>query len=283
MRHKWQGRVIVSPEHHKHLEAESAHQELGADKTPRAQAEEAVYQKYKTAQHSEAAAHHLRNLRLAVSTGEKKEAEKHSVLYKLHAQALGHNPNHPPSPEIHAAASKPMTQKSHRFTNHPADALIAAGPLGKSAREAVGYWTLVKSDGDGQGDVGSDQPIQAAPDQSASVSASASSSAEPSASASSGSVKAPSAPAMPGGGKHSEAGPQHFDKGSVVLYRGQSGENAIPSNWIGTVRAHHMLKIHGIKHAGHMHYYEVTWRTPEGKFVEDFFSQEELAPYKARR
>lgn len=259
-RAKWLNRAITDHGDQKILEAEAAHNELHG-KMPRSQAEDVTYANYKRKEHMAAAGHHLKNLRLAIAKGEKKDAEKHSTLYKLHIQAMGLNPSHPAPPEAEESASKPMTEKGHRFSNHPADILLSDQPLSKAAREYLNCYRLMKADSP-------PQPIMPA----------ANASPEPKAPPN---VKGPSNNG-PDNGAVAEAGPQHFAKGSVVVYSNLKGDNYIPPDWIGTVTAHHLIKVHGL-HPQKRHYLEVIFRSPDGKFQEDFLDQDELAPYKARR
>jgi hypothetical protein len=294
MNHKWQGRAVALPEDAKKLEAEAADNELGPQKMPRTQAEDAAYAKYKQEQHTQAAGHHLRNLRVAVAHGDKEDAARHNALYTMHMQALGLNPHHPPPAGVHEVANKPMTEKGHRFTNHRGDNLLMGAPMNKAAREYLGSYRLAKgyemptsqrdrvrpfrataplapmgpSNGPGGGD---DDQASGGSDDSASGS-----SADPEPTASVDQAKA----TVKTGHSHDDAGPQHYDKGSVVVYNNASHDNYVPPSWIGTIKAHHLLKIHSANSPGHKHFYELVWRTPEGRMVEDFLSQDEIAPYR---
>jgi hypothetical protein len=288
MNHKWQGHAIAHPDDHKTLETEAAANELNAQKMPRQQAEAAAYASYKQKHHTEAAAHHLRNLRVAVAHGQREDATRHSALYTMHMQALGLNPHHPPPSGVQSLASKPMTEKSHRFTNHKGDQLLMGAPMNKSVREYLNCYRLAKSDGDGGGDIGADKPAsdtsaptaghdmqQQAQEQPRSAPSPAKPASPDSASPSGSTPKASTA-----GHSHDDAGPQHYDDGSVVVYKNATHDSYVPPSWIGTVKAHHMLKIHSANSPGHKHFYELVWRTPEGRMVEDFLSQDELAPYR---
>lgn len=265
MNHKWNNRSIAHPDDHGKLEAEAAAQELGPTKLPRQQAEEVAYSSYKNRQHTEGAAHHLRGLRLAVSTGDKDEAKRHNTLYVLHLNALGHSASQPPPGEIEDLAKKPMTEKMHAAANHRADGILMSGPLSKAAREYVGGWPLSKADGDGTGDKGPDANQSTTP-------------TTPNPTAASTTKQAMRMPDVSSPDKE----PQRFDKGSIVVYANTKGENYVPNTWIGTVTNKHLLKIHSTSSPGRKNYYEIQWRTPEGKIVDDFLAQDELAPYGKR-
>lgn len=270
MTQKWMGRHVIDATHCEPLDRAAAHKEL-SQKMERSAAEDTAYAEYKHAQHTEAAGHHLRSLRLAVSGGDRKDAEKHNTLLKLHLEKRGHNPHHPIPPDVMHAASKSKASVSGR--NHPADELLVSGPLGKSAREAIGHYRLSKKDGDGAGDTGADKDPLPPSDTPTSSSDSASDGST---------ASAPTAPSMKmptgaAGGGDSDAGPQHFNKGSTVSPK--PGGTHVPDGWIGTVTAHHLIKIHHNGASRHNHFYEITWRTPEGKLVDDFLPQEMLVTH----
>lgn len=255
MNHKWNDRAILDPKHHDDLERAAAGKEF-SKKMPRKDAEDAAYAEYKHDQHLEGAGHHLASLRLAVQRGEQTDAKHHNALLKMHMQKLGHSPHqNPPSEVQHAAGRTKVTSTGRR---HASDELVAHGPMGKTEREALGCWPMVKAD------------------------EKASTSPNPSVAPPSGveapQVKTPSMPSVHGGkgnaGEGKDAGPQHFNIGSIVLGSQRPGTH-IPVDWLGTVTAHHLIKIHdanGFSH--HKHFYEIQFKTPEGKLVEDFLPQD---------
>jgi hypothetical protein len=284
MNHKWNGRTIAHPDHAKELEAASAEHEFGASKMPRAQAEEHAYAQYKHKNHQSGAAHHLRNLRVAVASGDREEAERHSTLYKLHMQAMGHNANQNAPPEVEDAARKPMTEKMHASRSHKSDALLMSGPLAKSGWDAMGLTPLMKADGP----IG---PIKPQAHQAATKKPSAAKAPSQSKGGagggqkSIGELKAGSRPSMGGhkntiSAKEQQAGEQHFDEGSQVKYRDIKGDHQVPPDWVATVVRHHLITMHSTSNPGPKHLYEITWRTPQGKTIDDFVDQDRLQPLK---
>lgn len=277
--HQWAGKPIVKPEDHDLLEQEAAVNEFGPHSIPRDQAEELAYAQYKRKQHLEAAGHHLRNMRLAVSTGEKKDAMKHNAIYGMHIKALGLNPLAAPPHMIQEFASRPMKDNRWRFRQHPADILLSTGPMSKSEREALGYYRLyeildVDLRKDTAGFAGFDTSIQTPED------SPVHSNVAPHASTRGASIK-PMTEKVKGMGKQSEAGPQQFNKGSTVVYNSERGDSYIPEDWVGIVSAHHIIKVGDSGgNRAHKHFYEVRWRKPDGDVVNDFLSQEELMTYK---
>ncbi len=259
MDHKWNGRPIVDSKHHEDLENASAHHEF-IGKLPKDAAEDAAYVEYKQKQHLEAAGHHLHNLRNAVSSGAREEGEKHNTLLKMHSKALGLNPHQPPTPEIqHAAAN---VKSSARFKNHPADVLLAHGPMGKAERQALDYYELAKADVGAQ--PGDPKPTEVKP----------AGSPPPTA------PKAMAAPTVHGLSGKGDSEPQKFNQGSVVVVK-QTPTSHVPPDWIGTVSHHHLIKVHTAQSPDgkHLNFYEIDFHTPSGKVVQDFLPQDILIAY----
>jgi hypothetical protein len=119
----WAGRSILDSEDAKGLETEAALREF-RDRRPRAEAEEDAHRQYRHGHHQKAAAHHLRGMKMAQASGQTEEAHKHSVMYALHLQQLGHDPYKEPPPEVRALLSKEPDQKQYRYKDHGGDGFL---------------------------------------------------------------------------------------------------------------------------------------------------------------
>ncbi len=88
----WLGRPVLSAEHLKDLERQSAVGEFLEHK-PRAQAESDAYRAYVKNLHVAGAAHHLAGLQAMQAVGQTEDARKHALLYSMHTKALGYDPD----------------------------------------------------------------------------------------------------------------------------------------------------------------------------------------------
>ena len=116
---KWLGRSILSEDDTNDLERRAAIHEFDK-KMPRQKAEEAAYVDYMTDRRREAAAHHLRGLKVAQAAGDMEAARRHSVMYGLHLKALGGNPYDAPPPEVTRMAEQGQA-KHYKFKASPGD------------------------------------------------------------------------------------------------------------------------------------------------------------------
>jgi len=121
--HSWAGRQVVNPSHADGLEGAAALYEF-QDGLPREEAEEKAYNEYTRTHHLNSAAHHLRGLRAAQASGDDEEARKHSILYNLHTEALGHDGFGQVPEEIEALAKDPDRKPYGKFRAHPGDRLL---------------------------------------------------------------------------------------------------------------------------------------------------------------
>lgn len=116
----WSGKPLVHADHAPDLDRAAAVYEMGADKLPRAAAEDRAHADYKKRQHIEAAAHHLGGMKAAVATGDIEAARKHGVMYELHSKALGHDTVGPAHPEVAARLAR-APLGFQRFKAHRGD------------------------------------------------------------------------------------------------------------------------------------------------------------------
>jgi hypothetical protein len=72
---------------------------------PRDKAEGNAYDEYVKRQRLQAAAHHLAGMKAAHAGGDQETARKHSLMYKLHSEALGNEPVGPVHPDVAAQES----------------------------------------------------------------------------------------------------------------------------------------------------------------------------------
>ena len=116
---QWMGRPVVDPDHAGDLDRRAAVHEF-SERMPRPQAEDEAYRRYVTERRREAAGHHLRGMTVARAAGDADAARRHSVMYVLHAKALGLDPHGPVPPEIERAAAQ-GEHRGYRFRAHPGD------------------------------------------------------------------------------------------------------------------------------------------------------------------
>src|SRR6185436_13811864 len=118
---------------HKHaqdLELAAAVNEF-AHRMPREQAEDEAYKEYLyhpvKGQHALAAQHHLAGMKAASAAGDKEAARKHSLMYGLHAKALGHGEVGAVPKDIqHELMTSPP--KIYKFKAHRGDAFAVNQP-----------------------------------------------------------------------------------------------------------------------------------------------------------
>jgi hypothetical protein len=117
-------RYVLSDQDVPELEREAAVNEF-IQKRPREEAESAAYTSYRRKHHIQAAAHHLAMMKAAAASGSHKEAKKHSLVYGLHLQELGLDPNdHNVPQEIQDIMSDPKANPGLRFQAHKGDAFL---------------------------------------------------------------------------------------------------------------------------------------------------------------
>lgn len=93
----WAGRYpIAAHDHSTQLDMDAAVNEFGL-RMPREQAEDEAYRQYlyhpQRGQHAQAALHHLRGMKAAHAAGDMNTARDHSLMFNLHAKALGKQPH----------------------------------------------------------------------------------------------------------------------------------------------------------------------------------------------
>lgn len=116
----WNGFNTVSNDHHADLDADTGKRlSIGEDHDT---AKQGAYLKYKRDQHEKAAAYHLVAAKSLDYKGNKKDAERHRSLYKMHLSAAGHKDKYmpPTSVRIHLAQDHGLDF----FKSHPADGLV---------------------------------------------------------------------------------------------------------------------------------------------------------------
>ena len=141
---KWMGRPISHRDHDRDLEIEAAINEFGPSHMPRAQAEEKAYKSYLNRQHTEAAAHHLAGMKSAHAAGDMDSARKHSVMYSIHSNALGHDSVGPAHPAV--AAHMESNPSKVKFKSHHGDLFALTKP--SSALNITPSPPLKKSESD---------------------------------------------------------------------------------------------------------------------------------------
>ncbi len=122
----WNGKVIASPKDHDDLEARAArHQFHGG--LERSAADARAYAEYKSEQHAQAAAHHLKLSQNAVSAGDRESGEKHRSLFDMHVQALGHRKSAQPPAEVRQHMTYNQAHERYTgFKQHGADRLLGS-------------------------------------------------------------------------------------------------------------------------------------------------------------
>lgn len=118
----WAGRPLAAHDHAQQLDLDAAVNEFGL-KMPREQAEDEAYHQYlynpSKGQHALAAHHHLAGMKAAHAAGDMDSARKHSLMYNMHAKALGHSPVDA-ARELASHIKEPA--KVYRFKSHRGDA-----------------------------------------------------------------------------------------------------------------------------------------------------------------
>ena len=117
---QWEGRPVARDLDAADLSSRAAIEEF-CNKRPRKDAEELVYGNYVKDQRTQAAAHHLANMKAANSVGDKETAFKNWMLYNLHCKALGLEPIGEVPKEIQAHLDKEDRKSPVHFRAHPAD------------------------------------------------------------------------------------------------------------------------------------------------------------------
>jgi hypothetical protein len=117
----WKGKTIAKPEDAQDLESHAALLEF-KHKMGREDAEHSAHHEYAKKKHLEGAAHHLTGLKAAQATGSHSEAQKHSLIYKLHLEALSMDPMGPVPDEVKALVKD--SDKFYKFKPHKNDALL---------------------------------------------------------------------------------------------------------------------------------------------------------------
>jgi hypothetical protein len=133
----WAGRPLAEHGHANQLDLDAAVNEFGL-KMPREQAEDEAYHQYlyhpSKGQHAQAAFHHLSGMKAAHASGDMDAARKHSLMYNLHAKALGKSP-------VDAARELSMhikePAKVYRFKAHRGDAFAVQAPEAETPKAPV--------------------------------------------------------------------------------------------------------------------------------------------------
>ena len=121
---KWLGRFLIThPDHQNDLEQRAAELEFN-DRLPRHEAEDRAYSEYKKETHYRGAAHHLRGLRAAQSSGDREDARKHDAMLSLHAKAAGFDPYQEVPAELHQYMHSEDPEPVHKFKAHRGDMLV---------------------------------------------------------------------------------------------------------------------------------------------------------------
>lgn len=121
---KWLDRYpITHPDHAHDLEQRAAELEFN-DRLPRHEAEDRAYSEYKKETHYRGAAHHLRGLRAAQSSGDREDARKHDAMLSLHAKAAGFDPYQEVPAELHQYMHSEDPEPVHKFKAHRGDMLV---------------------------------------------------------------------------------------------------------------------------------------------------------------
>src|SRR6185312_13852134 len=125
---QWAGRAIAAHDHGQQLDLDAAVNEFGL-KMPREQADDEAYKQYlyhpHTGQHAQAAFHHLAGMKAAHAAGDKEAALNHSLMYNLHAKALGMTPVDA-ARELSSHIKQPP--KVYKFKAHRGDAFAVQPP-----------------------------------------------------------------------------------------------------------------------------------------------------------
>lgn len=116
----WLGRPLADEEDAGEAEQRAAALEFG-HALPRHEAEARAYEEYQKDRRLQAAAHHLAGIRASQGAGDMDSARRHGLLYQLHLNALGMDPNTSPPPEVLAKLNAPEKKSLYRFKSHPAD------------------------------------------------------------------------------------------------------------------------------------------------------------------
>ncbi len=150
----WLGRPVLDKAHVNDLERQAAIHEFDS-KLPRPEAEAQAYSGYQKRQHQEAAAHHLLGMKAGLALGAPDDARRHSLLYDLHLQKLGHAAT--AGGAVPADIDRITSELAHRdggtglygFKPHGADAWVMdAGPSDWQAQKSVReLLDLAKADG----------------------------------------------------------------------------------------------------------------------------------------
>jgi hypothetical protein len=124
----WANRPLAAHDHAQQLDLDAAVNEFGL-KMPREQAEDEAYRQYLyhpvKGQHALAAYHHLAGMKAAHAAGDMDAARKHSLMYNLHAKALGKSPVDA-ARELSAHIKDPA--KVYKFKAHRGDAFAVNQP-----------------------------------------------------------------------------------------------------------------------------------------------------------
>jgi len=114
----WLGRPIIDPHHANYLERSAAVHEFMGGKS-REDAEHLAHQKYRQQFHEQAAAHHLRGMKIAQAAGESDHSRKHRILYDLHMKALNLDPAEAVPAQIKAhLEQEPALPSFYKFKPH---------------------------------------------------------------------------------------------------------------------------------------------------------------------
>lgn len=124
----WMGRPIAAHDHAQQIDLDAAVNEFGM-KMPRGQAEDEAYKQYlyhpAKGQHAQAAMHHLTGMKAAHAAGDMEAARNHSLMYNLHAKALGKSPVDA-ARELQQHIKDPA--KVYKFKAHRGDAFAVQSP-----------------------------------------------------------------------------------------------------------------------------------------------------------
>ena len=126
---QWLGRDILSPKHHDELELKAAVYQF-AHKMSKEAAEHHAYQEYLREHAHLGAAHHLSGMKNAMAAGDQMSAQKHGMLYNLHAKNAGFDPMGPPPQEVLALIQ--AQKQPYKFKPHTSDQFLVNQPLTKS-------------------------------------------------------------------------------------------------------------------------------------------------------
>lgn len=137
---------ILHPSHADELETLAAINEFHSG-MPRSKAEAEAHKFYQDKQRKSAAAHHLRGMRIAEQAGNNEAAAKHSMMYKTHLAALGHNDIDQPPHDIETLARQSPQGPGYNFKAHIGDQFAVADHVRKSEVEekALVVYALAKT------------------------------------------------------------------------------------------------------------------------------------------